>query len=271
MSQNRIEALSVPGGRGRAACARIAEFTGDLATALRRSVPFLARKRVGITADEPRCVSFAHLAADATIVHAVAFTIGGSGSSSRGLVLLDEVALARMLDGVLGGGGENSSLGSATLTSAQLALASRVSGGILKAFSEVLTAKLGVEVKPTTNKEIEPGAAVVAALALDAGGKIFIALPISAVQTSEATVAEAINSGIANAMREVAVDIVAELGKVRLPLEAIANLKVGDVLRLTLPLDERARVCAGGAMLFQGRPTASGEVVAVALERQMTS
>jgi flagellar motor switch protein FliM len=54
-----------------------------------------------------------------------------------------------------------------------------------------------------------------------------------------------------------------------LPLRAIANLKVGDVLRLGLPLDERARVSAGGAELFQGRPTASGDVVAVALERQI--
>jgi flagellar motor switch protein FliM len=271
--QNRIEALSVPGGRGRVACARVAEFTGDLATALRRAVPFLARKRVGITAEEPRCVSFAQLAADATIVHAVAFTVGGS-SGSRGLVLVDEVALARMLDGVLGGGGETSSLGSAALTSAQFALASRVSGGVLRAFSDVIASKLGVEIKATASKDIEPGSAVVAALALDAGGRILVAIPLSAIRTSEAAEADAagpapIDAGIAMAMTEVEVDIVAELGKVRLPLETIANLKVGDVLRLTLPLDERARVCAGGAMLFQGRPTASGEVVAVALERSV--
>ena len=68
-------------------------------------------------------------------------------------------------------------------------------------------------------------------------------------------------------MTDVELDVVAELGKVRLPLEAIAQLAVGDVIRLSLPLDERARICAGGATLFHGRPTASGHVVAVAIER----
>lgn len=270
--QHRIEALSVPGGRGRAACARVAELTGDLATALRRAVPFLARKRVGITAEEPKCMSFAQLAADATIVHAAAFTIGGP-AGARGLVLVDEVALARMLDGVLGGGGETSSLGSGPQTAAQTALASRVSGGVLRAFADVIGAKLGVEIKATASKEIEPGSAVVVGLALDAGGRILVAIPLSAIRTSDAVAgadgAPTVDSGIAMAMTEVEVDIVAELGKVRLPLETIANLKVGDVLRLALPLDERARVCAGGAPLFQGRPTASGEVVAVALERSI--
>ena len=105
---------------------------------------------------------------------------------------------------------------------------------------------------------------------MEGGGKILLALPLSSIHATKEPVEDAeVDSGIAMALTEVEVDIVAELGKVRLPLEAIASLKVGDVLRLALPLDERARVCAGGAVLFHGRPTASGEVVAVALERQM--
>lgn len=266
-----IQALSVPGGRGRAACARVAELSSDLATALRRGVPFLARRRVAVTAELPRCVSFADLALDMTIVHASAFVVRSSrttGASLRGLILIDEAALARILDGVLGGEGV-STLGSASLTSAQNALASRVSSAMLRSFGDVLATRLKLTVEPTAAKEIQAGSAVLVTLALEGGGRILVALPLSAVGADEpATESEHVDSGIAAAMTEVEIDIIAELGKVRLPLQTIAGLQVGDVVRLSLPLDERARVCAGGAVLFHGRPTASGEVVAVALERR---
>lgn len=269
---NRLEALAVPGGRGRAACGRVAEVSGDLAIALRRAMPFLARRRVAVTAEPPpRCLSFAELAADDSIVHVAPFQVQ---RGSRGLLLVDEAALARILDGVLGGQPgvmptELQRSPSGALSSAQAALAGRVSGTMLRAFGEVLTHKLGITIEPIAAKDIESGSAVVATLSMEGGGRIMLALPLSVIRTSEQPEEEApIDSGIAMAMTEVEVDVVAELGKVRLPLATIAGLKVGDVLRLSLPLDERARVSAGGSTLFQGRPTASGEVVAVALERQ---
>jgi flagellar motor switch protein FliM len=261
-----LQALSLAGGRGRAACAKVAEFTSELTTALRRAVPFIARRRVAVTADMPRCISFADLAMDVTIVHAEAFVANPSGV--RGLVLVDEAALARILDGVLGGDGSPSG-GLASLTSAQKALASRVSATMLRAFGDVIGARLGITIERTPVKDIEAGSAVVATLAIDGGGRILVAIPLSLIRTDEPVAKDAIDTGIAAAMTDVELDVVAELGKVRLSLESLAGLKVGDVLRLSLPLDERARVCAGGAVLFQGRPTASGEAVAVALEAQV--
>lgn len=234
-------------------------------------MPFLARRRVTVTAEPPRCKSFAELAADDTIVHVQPFQVTRGG---RGLLLVDETALARILDGVLGGQpgaiAELQRTPSGGLSSAQAALAGRVSGTMLRAFGEVTSHKLGVPIEPIAAKEIESGAAVVVTLCMEGGGRILLALPLSSIRLTEEPVQDGeIDSGIAMAMTDVEVDIVAELGKVRLPLETIAGLKVGDVLRLSLPLDERARVCAGGAVLFQGRPTASGESVAVALERQV--
>ena len=268
----QLEALSASGGRGRAACARLVELAPELASALRRAVPFLSRKRVGVRAEPARCVSFAELASDGSIVHVSAFTARPTGaqpspSSLRGLVLFDEVALARILDGVLGGDGA-SSTGVARPTSAQSALGARVAGSMLKALGEVLSSRLALAVQPTTSKNVETGAAVVLPLALEGGGKVLLALPLSAISHDEEdSLPPHVDSGIAAAMTDVELDVVAELGKVRLPLEAIAQLAVGDVIRLSLPLDERARVCAGGATLFHGRPTASGHVVAVAIER----
>lgn len=269
---NQIEALSVPGNRGRAACERAEALGAPLATALRRAVPFLARRRLGVESEAASCMAFAKIAESDGLVHATPFAIRSAARSTvRGLVLLDDVAFARILDGVLGGeGNAPETPPEAAPTSAQIALAARVTANMLKSFSAVMSPVLGATVEPTPNKEIEAGTAVVLTLAIEGGGRVLIAIPLSAIGEEEAaqTGEHPVDSGIAKAMTDVELDVVAELGKVRLSLEAISRFQVGDVIRLSLPLDERARVCAGGATLFFGRPTASGETVAVAIERQ---
>ncbi len=47
----------------------------------------------------------------------------------------------------------------------------------------------------------------------------------------------------------------------------VSQLKVGEAIRLSVPLKARARVSLGGAAIFCGRPTASDGCVAVAIER----
>lgn len=259
-----IKTLAQPGGRGRAACAKAAEAGPELALALKRALPFLARKRLSIRPERTRCSTFADLAADSAIVYSQAWT--DKSLHARGLVFFDEAGLARVLDGVLGGG-DATTLPSPKLTSAQTALATRVTTSILRAFADALLSKLSLTIEPSASKEIDAGVAVVLSLAIEGGGQISIALPIACIRAEEPSEPPKDDDGIAAAMMDVDVDIVAELGKVRLSLDAIARLQVGDVVRLSLPLDERARVSAGGAVLFHGRPTASGDVVAVALER----
>lgn len=146
---------------------------------------------------------------------------------------------------------------------------------MIRAFGEVLSTRLGLTVSAIAQRdsaklpEIEPGAAVAVTLALDGGGRVLLALPLSTIPGEQQPAGtDRINERIASAMMDVEIDVVAVLGKVRLPLEQVASLAVGDVLRLSLSLDERARVCAGGAVLFHGRPTASGHVVGVVIERR---
>lgn len=264
MSTEQIKTLAQPGGRGRAACTKAAESGPELIVALKRALPFLARKRLPVKLEPTKCLSFADLAADEGVVYTTAFN--EKTSNARGLVFFDEAGLARVLDGALGGG-DATKLPSLKLTSAQNALASRVTASVVKAFAEALASKLGLVVEGTANKEIDAGVAVVVSLAIEGGGLISVALPLACIRAEEPSEPPKVDAGIASAMLDVDVDIVAELGKVRLSLDAIAKLQVGDVVRLSLPLDERARVSAGGAVLFHGRPTASGDVVAVALER----
>lgn len=262
----QIKTLAEPGGRGRAACARAAEAGNELAVALKRAMPFLARKRLAVTAEPAKCLSFADIAADNALVYTAAFN--EKTSHTRGLILFDEAGLARVLDGVLGGG-DATTLPSLKLTSAQTALANRVSAGLLRAVADALAARLGLSIEASAAKDIDAGVAVIVPLTIQGGGTISVALPLACIKVEavDEVAASDENADIAAAMSDVELDIVAELGKVRLSLAAISKMQVGDIVRLPLRLDERARVSAGGAVLFHGRPTASGEVVAVALER----
>jgi flagellar motor switch protein FliM len=100
------------------------------------------------------------------------------------------------------------------------------------------------------------------------GGLVVLGLPLSVLSEGESTTES--DGAMAAAMEDVEIDVVAELGKVRVPLSTLSSLAVGDVLQLPLSLDDRARVCAGGAVLFRGRPTAIGLTIGVAIERHGT-
>lgn len=242
----------------------MSEITNDLAIALRKAVPFLARKRVEITVDEPRTTTFAELRLDETVAHTTKLCASGK----NGQLTLDEIAFARMLDGFFGGDGAVTVKKPARPTAAQAALASKVSDGIFKGFGFVLEKRLGLVVAPSTVKETT-GSAVVVTLSLEGGGKIALALPLNALEVEEPESAKTPDPTIALALTGVEVDVVAELGRVRLALEQVMKMRVGDVVPLKLALEERARVCAGGATLFYGRPTVAKGAVAIGLERRV--
>ena len=226
--------LGITGERSRRAQDNLGRASADLVLALRRVLPFLTRKRVAVVAAPARAVLFAELAeAVPDLVFKMPFTAGAR--RAPGILAIDAVGAARILDGVLGGGEEDPSAGGAgELSSAQLALAGRVGETILRAFSDALRARLGVALEP---------------------------------MAGTATTGDA---RMAAVMVEVEIDVVAELGQVRLPLSRLATLAVGDVIQLSLSLDEEARVCAGGTVLFRGRPIASGVTIGIAIERHAT-
>lgn len=262
--------LGITGERSRRAQDNLGRASADLVLALRRVLPFLTRKRVGVVAAPPRTVLFADLESTvANVAFRMAFVAGPS--RAPGVLAIDGAGLSRILDGVLGGGeADPSALEAGSLSSAQSALAGRVSEGILRAFGEALRSRLGLTIEATTAASpTQAGASAVLTFALAGGGVIALAVPLSVLGDTQAAV-ESGDGRVAAVLVDVEVDVIAELGKVRLPLSALAALAVGDVVQLALPLDERARVCAGGVVLFRGRPTASGVTVGIAIERQAT-
>jgi flagellar motor switch protein FliM len=262
--------LGITGERSRRAQDNLGRASADLVVALRRVLPFLTRKRVGVVAAPPRTALFADLA---SAVPNIAFTMAFVAGASRapGVLAIDAAGLSRILDGVLGGGDADPSvLEAGSLSSAQSALAGRVSEGILRAFGEAVRSRLGLTIEATAAATpTQAGVGAVLTLALAGGGVVALAIPLSVLGDGQAVV-ESSDGRIAAVMVDVEVDVIAELGKVRLPLSALAALAVGDIVQLSLPLDERARICVGGALLFRGRPTSSGATVAIAIEPPKT-
>jgi len=256
--------LATAGERGRAAATRLGTIGAELASALRRALPFLARKRVPIAIEPARCALFEDLEKEGKSGHLRAFVTQPNGVT--GALLIDEAALTRIFEGVLGSASSPPKNG---FTAAQNALALRLSEGMVKALS-LATAKLGITLDGQAKASSPTGAAVVATLVIDGAGAIRIALPMAAVSVEDRGSAPPVCDGIARALIDVELDVIAELGRIRLPLAQLISLKVGDVVRLTLPLDEKARVVAGGVTLYEGRPTTIGDLVAIEIQPDET-
>jgi len=278
-SSTELVRIGITGERSRRAQEILGGTSPALVLALRRELPFLTRKRIAVVAAPPRTTLYGDVElAVPNIVFTTTFSTGAVGAapsrspSARGALFFDSTALARVLDGVLGGGEPDvAPIAPGAVSAAQSALAGRVAAGILRAFVDVFRARLGLGLEQTASAPpTDTGACVVLSFSIADGGTIGLAVPIAGLHDGDEPSDTADDGRIAAVLVDVEVDVVAELGKVRMPLQALASLRVGDLLQLTLPLEERARVCAGGAVLFHGRPTASGLAIGIVIERHAT-
>lgn len=254
--------------RAKRACERLATLGRSFEAAARRALPYLVRQRVAVAAQptKPGLVQ-AHVAELRGPRHATPLKLG---PRLTGLLVLDGPMVARALDGVLGGRGDIAALDEAGLSPAQIALASRVSRGLVIAFDEVL-AKIGVRVEVMGDGL--PEGALFVSLALRVGegetaGHIMVVLPAAALDAGPTIAPFALSQPKTRAaVAEAEVDVVAELARVQIPLARLASLKVGDVLRLPVSIDAPARIRVGGLAVHAGRPTTSGAQIAIAIER----
>jgi flagellar motor switch protein FliM len=269
--------LGMSGDRARRACDRLTAEQRGLEGAVRRALPYLVRRKVAVTA-EPAAPA---LHADAVSglarpFHVTALRVGVGGRSA-GALILDGNAIASGLDGMLGSGnGEPPQLDPAGLSAAQAALAARLARGLVAAFDEVLR-RAGSALAIATEAASDPqGALVVCSVRIGEGesaGHIVILLPAAAIEVhgrvDEAS-PQKIDPKTHAAMNEVELEVVAELGRVRLPLARLASLRVGDMIRLPLPVDAPLRLHVGGHSLFEGKPTIRGSQIAVEVLRHGT-
>lgn len=263
--------LGLGGDRARRASERLSQEQRSLEAAVRRSLPYLARRNIPVAAEPARSALRSELMAQVVRpYHVVPLCVGGSARASGALVI-DAKAIAHGLDGMLGAGlGAPPELDPNGLSAAQIALAARLARSLVGAFNEVL-APLGAPLSIANEGPGGGGGAVLVACAVHIGeeemvGTIVLLVPAAAIAPQEtAEVPRENDPAMASAVAEVELEIVAELGRVRLALTKIAQLRVGDVVRLPLSIDTPARLHVGGRDLFSGSPTTRGAQIAVAI------
>lgn len=245
-----------------------------LAAALRRSIPFLTRRGVGVVAESARAVTMPQLLAELPAPWYVAQLVTDPGGQRAALALAGP-AVAYLLEGMLGGdGAQPPELPAEGLSGPQQALLSRVADSILHGLSNALGSGLGLRLArlpdhaggapidspmvalPLAIGEPEAGRRVLVAIAKDA-------LLASNAATATASRKEAVDARVAATLSDVQLELCAELGRVRMTLGELTSLKVGDTLRLSVPVEGIVQVRANGLPLLDGKPTTAGSQLAI--------
>ncbi|MGA7122597.1 MAG: FliM/FliN family flagellar motor switch protein [Polyangiaceae bacterium] len=269
--------FAAEGGRVRRAAAALEQASPQLASALRRSMPFLGRHGTPVALCFARAIPIGELLGDLPRpVHATHLVVTPGGA--RGAIILDAGAIAMVLDGVLGGDGSAPpQLDAAGLSSPQVALASRVIEGVVRSFSEVLSKRFGLLLEvsvPDGDDASSETAPIVCSFELGTGtqiGRVMLLVAKEAIlggaEDRADTSGNAVDPRVAEVVEQVELDLVAELARMKMSLGHLSSLRVGDTIRLDIPVGAAINVRADGRVVLRGHPTTSSGQIAVRIEK----
>lgn len=244
-----------------------------LAMALRRALPFLTRRDVPVVMEWTRVISMAELLLNLPRpIHVLHLTVEPGGSP--GALVFDAAALARILDGVLGGDGRIlPTLNPAGLSAPQGALVARAVDGVVRAINEVLSARADVRIESAVGRpEIEggEGTPIVSSFLVgtDESGRVALVLPKDALlaQAPLVPAAKSPDQRVTAALHDIDIELVIELTRLPMKLSAVMALKVGDTIPLEAPVSGTVSIRADDKPIFQGRPTTASGRIAVRIE-----
>jgi flagellar motor switch protein FliM len=269
--------FAVEGGRVRRATSAVEQASPQLASALRRAMPFLARQGAQVALCFARAIPVGELLGDlARPIHATQVVVAPVGA--RGALVMDAGAIALVLDGVLGGNGTAlPELDPASLTPPQVALVARVAQGVVHSLSEVLSRRFGITFETSTpdgDDASSEAAPIACSFELGAGeriGRVVLLVPKEALlgcgdDTHDVSPSR-VDPRVASIVEQVELNLVAELARMRMTLRHLSGLKVGDTIRLDVPVGAAINVRADGYVVLRGHPTTSGGQIAVRIAR----
>ncbi len=244
----------------------------------RRSLPFLARYRTSIVPAPAGLAPGDKLGELAGGPPSFAILMTAKVGSGWGRMILDAGAIAALLDSALGGSPTiQSASAGAELTSAQRALVSRVGMSLAQDFSTALAAEgiVGVTLAPKDAPELPPTAksgdivhAVCQLEGLQNPAAIVLTVSPELIATSSRRAGKGQSEAthdprMADALLDVPVEIVGELGRIKLSLRRVLGLCPGDVIRLDTAVDDPVTVRVGGKLKFEGTPVTSRGQMAI--------
>jgi flagellar motor switch protein FliM len=238
----------------------------------RKTLPFMVKRRARLV-PEPVCI--VDLGTERVVERGPVFEIlleAEEGSAWACLTLGPE-ALGVVLEGALGGSEKNASSGiGADLTLAQAALVSKLARRLAQDFADAVKSEVGISLRTLSARSIPAGderdaafadglRAVCAFEGIAGDARISIAMGAEALESAakgqDEEVEESSDPRMAEALTEVPVEVVAELGRVRLGLRRVLSLEVGQVLRLATAVDDPVIVRVAGVEKFRGAPVIS--------------
>jgi flagellar motor switch protein FliM len=246
----------------------------------RRSLPFLARHHARIV---PSVVELAAGGSTAPAEGGPSFTIwlGTEDAAARASVTLTGDAVALILDGALGGTGQHPSPPlAAELTPAQRALLARVGRSLALDLATAIREEAKILLTPMPFTGSPPSSGTGDSLKLPcqiegmpAPAVIEIAANAEALETAARQQGQGIEATpadprLAEALRDVPLDIVVELGTIAIGLRRILGWRVGDVVRLRTATDESVSVLVGGVKKFEGAPIMSRGQLAIEIRQR---
>ncbi len=243
----------------------------------RRSMPFLARYRSRIAAGTVKVVDVQSQILPDPPVYTVAMT--SSDGFAWATITLDANAIALTLEGAMGGGSTSidaSSLGT-DLSPAQRALLGRIVRSLADDLANAIKEESRLVLSPIAGTLPDQSSADGTPNILQSACEIE-GLPTPAFLIISAG-AEAIEAAggrghaeeepsqgdprVADALMDVPMELIAELGRVTMGLQHVLDLRVGDVIRLPTATDDTIGVRVGGVEKFAAVPATSRGQLAI--------
>ncbi len=267
--------------RLRGAMQALARVAQSFSRSARRSMPFLVKRKSRLL---PGAVVFVDLSPEARLVNSPVYEVlfEEPEGAARASLCFSTDALGVILDGALGGagGGADAALG-ATLSVAQTALVSRVIKQLSEDFVLAVKEEVGVPIRVLSARCIAAGderdVNFGDGLGIDCvfegfGPETKVALAMGA-EALEAAIKDKDSDEptlgdprFPEALHEVPVELVAELGRVSIGLKRLLTLQPGQVLRLSTAVDDPAIVRVAGVAKFSGSPVISRGQLAIQIK-----
>lgn len=268
--------------RLRAAMQALSRVSAQFARNARRAMPFLVKRRTRLV---PGAVAFVDLASDRRVPNGPVYEVllEAQDSPAWACMFVNADALALVLEGALGGAGDGAtaSLGS-DLTVAQSALVSKVIRQLADDLCRTVKEEVGVELQVVMAHSVASGDEREAAYGdglgvdcvfegLQSPAKISISMGADALESAlkekDSNVEPSLGDPrMAEALVDVPVEVVAELGRISLGLRRVLTMQPGQVLRLSTAVDDPAVVRVGGVAKFTASPVISRGQIAVQIK-----
>jgi flagellar motor switch protein FliM len=243
----------------------------NFARSVRRSMPFLVRYRARIAPQKAEVVKVSDLPAEIAGTPIFCTYVATADAMGWGYVALNPHAIAVTLEGALGGRSvATAQLPARELSVAQRALLSRIGRSLATDLSMALRDEVKLSFGPVSNdpspeskdgktqqllrvvceiEGLEVPAALIVCVSCDAIE--------GAVRAHELIEGNKTDPRISDAVHELPIEVVAELGRVTLGLSRVMALRPGDVVRLPTATDDPVSVRVAGLEKFSGAPITS--------------